>query len=162
MEFLMNQVSSKIGDNMLIEDIFINHSFNKEHFFKIRKRKEAIFDLKDNVVTEQSISTSEGAIINKVIENLKVLEISEQLNWKYVNQFEIKKVLKGFADWNSKFLDFLYIPDFKEFSDFLNISDFKGFSDFLNDFKGCWDFVHGTPGFYTHWTFKANLEKYKR
>ncbi|CAB4482259.1 unnamed protein product [Rhizophagus irregularis] len=45
-----------------------------------RRKKEALFDLEDNIVTEQSISSSEGVTIDKVTEDLKVLEIREQIN----------------------------------------------------------------------------------
>ncbi|PKK56927.1 hypothetical protein RhiirC2_799007 [Rhizophagus irregularis] len=43
---------------MLKDDIFINHSFNEEHFFELRKKKEASFeqkDSKDNVTPWQEI-----------------------------------------------------------------------------------------------------------
>ncbi|UZO05501.1 uncharacterized protein OCT59_025849 [Rhizophagus irregularis] len=65
---------------MLKKKIFIGHFFNKKHFFKIRRKKEVIFDLEDNTVTEQLISTSEDVIINKVTEDLEALKISEQVN----------------------------------------------------------------------------------
>ncbi|GET51958.1 hypothetical protein GLOIN_2v1845586 [Rhizophagus irregularis DAOM 181602=DAOM 197198] len=45
-----------------------------------RRKKEVIFDLEDNTVTEQLISTSEDVIINKVTEDLEALKISEQVN----------------------------------------------------------------------------------
>lgn len=40
---------------------------------------KAIFNLKDKIMIEQSTSTSEGAIINKVMEDLELLEVSEQV-----------------------------------------------------------------------------------
>ncbi|PKC67303.1 hypothetical protein RhiirA1_458595 [Rhizophagus irregularis] len=63
-----------------LKQIFVKHSFNKEYFFELRRKKEALFDLEDNIVTEQSISSSEGVTIDKVTEDLKVLEIREQIN----------------------------------------------------------------------------------
>ncbi|PKY49533.1 hypothetical protein RhiirA4_465564 [Rhizophagus irregularis] len=54
MEFLMDQVSSQMGYNALIEEIFVKHSFNEEHFLELRSKKEALFDLKNNIATEQS------------------------------------------------------------------------------------------------------------
>ncbi|UZO12801.1 uncharacterized protein OCT59_004317 [Rhizophagus irregularis] len=47
MEFLVDQVTSEVGYKMLIDDIFINHSFNEEHFFELRKKKDASFERKD-------------------------------------------------------------------------------------------------------------------
>ncbi|EXX65869.1 uncharacterized protein OCT59_023135 [Rhizophagus irregularis] len=44
MEFLVDQVTSEIGYKMLKDDIFINHSFNEEHFLELRKKKEASFE----------------------------------------------------------------------------------------------------------------------
>ncbi|CAB4407326.1 unnamed protein product [Rhizophagus irregularis] len=39
-EFLMDQVSSQMGYNALIEEIFVKHSFNEEHFLELRSKKE--------------------------------------------------------------------------------------------------------------------------
>ncbi|PKY52352.1 hypothetical protein RhiirA4_469937 [Rhizophagus irregularis] len=46
----------------------------------IKKKKEALFDLEDNIVTEKSINFSEGAKIKNIMQILKVLKISEQVN----------------------------------------------------------------------------------
>ncbi|CAB4391573.1 unnamed protein product [Rhizophagus irregularis] len=48
MEFLVDQVTSEKGYNMLKDNIFINHSFNEEYFFELRKKKEASFERKDS------------------------------------------------------------------------------------------------------------------
>ncbi|PKK76526.1 hypothetical protein RhiirC2_772381 [Rhizophagus irregularis] len=56
MEFLIDQVSSKTGYNILKKEIFINHSFDEKHFYELRKKRKALFDLEDNIVTEKSIS----------------------------------------------------------------------------------------------------------
>ncbi|CAB4378399.1 unnamed protein product [Rhizophagus irregularis] len=56
MEFLVDQVTSEVGYKMLIENIFINHSFNEKHFFELRKKKEVSFERKDNL---QEIEISE-------------------------------------------------------------------------------------------------------
>ncbi|EXX56030.1 uncharacterized protein OCT59_011080 [Rhizophagus irregularis] len=47
LEFLLDQVTSRSGYNMLKEDIFINHSFNSEYFLELRKKKEAAFERED-------------------------------------------------------------------------------------------------------------------
>ncbi|PKC52548.1 hypothetical protein RhiirA1_481250 [Rhizophagus irregularis] len=47
MEFLVDQVTSKVGYKMLIDDMFMNHSFNEEHFFELRKKKDASFERND-------------------------------------------------------------------------------------------------------------------
>ncbi|PKY45325.1 hypothetical protein RhiirA4_419750 [Rhizophagus irregularis] len=78
MEFLLDQVTSEIGYNMLKEDLFVNHSFNKDHFFELRKKKEASFKCKDSNMAEQSTSAVKDAIVDNVIQNLQELEISEQ------------------------------------------------------------------------------------
>ncbi|CAB4379281.1 unnamed protein product [Rhizophagus irregularis] len=54
MEFLVDQVTSEKGYNMLKDDIFINHSFNEKHFFELRKKKEASFERKDSKEMEIS------------------------------------------------------------------------------------------------------------
>ncbi|CAB4479450.1 unnamed protein product [Rhizophagus irregularis] len=72
MEFLVDQVTSKKGYNMLKDDIFINHSFNEEHFFELRKKKEAS--------SEQSSSAGQSAMIDNIITDLQEMEISRQDN----------------------------------------------------------------------------------
>ncbi|PKY47311.1 hypothetical protein RhiirA4_462452, partial [Rhizophagus irregularis] len=71
---------SLIGYNALKEEIFVKYSFNEEHFLELRIKKKALFDLKDNSLTVQLSSPGEDAIINKVTEDLEVLEIKEQIN----------------------------------------------------------------------------------
>ncbi|PKY42772.1 hypothetical protein RhiirA4_456629 [Rhizophagus irregularis] len=79
-QFLMDQVSSRTGYNTLIEEIFVKHSFNEEHFLKLRSKKEALFDLENNIAIEQSTNPIVGATIDIVSEELEVLEIKEQSN----------------------------------------------------------------------------------
>ncbi|GET52651.1 hypothetical protein GLOIN_2v1771509 [Rhizophagus irregularis DAOM 181602=DAOM 197198] len=78
MKFLIDQVSSKTGYNILKKEIFINHSFDKKHFYELRKKKKSLFDLEDNIVTEKSISFSKEAKIENIMQILEVLKISEQ------------------------------------------------------------------------------------
>jgi DNA-directed RNA polymerase subunit RPC12/RpoP len=78
MEFLMDQVTSKVGYNMLKDDIFINHSFDAEHFLELRKKKEASFEQNDNTMAEQSTSASLSARVDNITSNLQALEIGEQ------------------------------------------------------------------------------------
>ena len=80
MEFLIDQVTSEKGYNMLKDDIFINHSFNEEHFLALRKKKEASFVRTDSNVAEQSTSAGKGTSVDNIITNLQELEISRQDN----------------------------------------------------------------------------------
>ncbi|PKY53462.1 hypothetical protein RhiirA4_471680 [Rhizophagus irregularis] len=58
-------VSSRIGYNAL-KEIFVNHSFNKEHFLELRTKKEALFDPKNNTVTEQSNNLNQEILEKKI------------------------------------------------------------------------------------------------
>jgi hypothetical protein len=78
MEFLMDQVTSKMGYNLLKDDLFINHSFNEEHFFELRKKKEASFERNANNVAEQSTSAGTSTRVDNITANLQALDISEQ------------------------------------------------------------------------------------
>ncbi|CAB4490559.1 unnamed protein product [Rhizophagus irregularis] len=80
MEFLVDQVTSEVGYKMLIGDIFINHSFNEEHFFELRKKKDASFERKDSKLAEQSSSAGQSATIDNIITDLQEMEISGQNN----------------------------------------------------------------------------------
>ncbi|GBC53891.2 hypothetical protein GLOIN_2v1884393 [Rhizophagus irregularis DAOM 181602=DAOM 197198] len=80
MEFLVDQVTSEVGYKMLIDDIFINHSFNEEHFFELRKKKDASFERKDSKLAEQSSSAGQSATIDNIITDLQEMEISGQDN----------------------------------------------------------------------------------
>ncbi|PKY17420.1 hypothetical protein RhiirB3_430048 [Rhizophagus irregularis] len=80
MEFLVDQVTSKKGYNMLKDDIFINHFFNEEHFFELRKKKEAFFERKHSKIAEQSSSAGQCTTIDNIITNLQEMEISGQDN----------------------------------------------------------------------------------
>ncbi|CAB5180863.1 hypothetical protein RhiirA5_458697 [Rhizophagus irregularis] len=80
MEFLVDQVTSEKRCNLLKDDIFINHSFNEEHFFELRKNKEASFKRNDSKAAEQSSSAGQGTMINNIITNLQEMEISGQDN----------------------------------------------------------------------------------
>ncbi|CAB4391239.1 unnamed protein product [Rhizophagus irregularis] len=65
---------------MLIDNIFINHSFNEEHFFELRKKKNASFEQKDSKLAEQSSSAGQSATIDNIITDLQEMEISGQNN----------------------------------------------------------------------------------
>ncbi|CAB4390935.1 unnamed protein product [Rhizophagus irregularis] len=78
MEFLVDQVTSEVGYKMLIDDIFINHSFNEEHFFELRKKKDASFERKDSKVVEQSSSAGQSTTIDNIITDLQKMKISGQ------------------------------------------------------------------------------------
>ncbi|GBC44203.2 hypothetical protein GLOIN_2v1839549 [Rhizophagus irregularis DAOM 181602=DAOM 197198] len=80
MEFLVDQVTSEVGYKMLIDDIFINHSFNEEHFFDLRKKKDASFDRKDGKLTEQSSSAGQSAMIDNIITDFQEIAIGGQNN----------------------------------------------------------------------------------
>ncbi|UZO29851.1 uncharacterized protein OCT59_023305 [Rhizophagus irregularis] len=80
MEFLVDQVTSEVGYKMLIDDIFINHSFNEEHFLKLRKKKDAFFERKDSKLAEQSSSAGQSATIDNIFTDLQEMEISGQDN----------------------------------------------------------------------------------
>ncbi|CAB5182102.1 unnamed protein product [Rhizophagus irregularis] len=80
MEFLVDQVTSEVGYKMLIDDIFINHSFNKEHFFELRKKKDASFERKDGKLVEQLSSAGQSAMIDNIITDLQEMEISGKDN----------------------------------------------------------------------------------
>ncbi|CAB5186654.1 unnamed protein product [Rhizophagus irregularis] len=80
MEFLVDQVTSEVGYKMLIGDIFINHSFNEEHFFELRKKKDASFERKDSKLAEQSSSAGQSTTIDNIITDLQEMEISGQNN----------------------------------------------------------------------------------
>ncbi|PKK63043.1 hypothetical protein RhiirC2_789468 [Rhizophagus irregularis] len=87
LEFLLDQVTSRSGYNMLKEDIFINHSFNSEYFLELRKKKEAAFEQleireQDNVLLWQEILCRETPISRpefyrglKSVRDLKTLTI---------------------------------------------------------------------------------------
>ncbi|PKY43855.1 hypothetical protein RhiirA4_457951 [Rhizophagus irregularis] len=69
---------------MLIEDLFINHSFNEDHFLELRKKKEAIFKEKNDRMAEQSISAGKE----------KELEINEQITiapWQEILNYNKEK-----------------------------------------------------------------------
>ncbi|CAB4473783.1 unnamed protein product [Rhizophagus irregularis] len=78
MEFLVDQVTSKAGYKMLIDDIFMNHSFNEEHFFELRKKKDVSFERNDGKLAEQSSSAGQSATIDNIITDLQEMEISGQ------------------------------------------------------------------------------------
>ncbi|CAB4382198.1 unnamed protein product [Rhizophagus irregularis] len=78
MEFLVDQVTSEVGYKILIDDIFINHSFNEEHFFELRKTKDASFERKDSKVVEQSSSAGQSTTIDNIIIDLQEMEINGQ------------------------------------------------------------------------------------
>ncbi|EXX72393.1 hypothetical protein GLOIN_2v1840426 [Rhizophagus irregularis DAOM 181602=DAOM 197198] len=80
LEFLLDQVTSRSGYNMLKEDIFINHSFNSEYFLELRKKKEATFERENIKVAEQSTSTSKNIMVNDITTSFQELEIREQDN----------------------------------------------------------------------------------
>ncbi|GBC41986.2 hypothetical protein GLOIN_2v1879755 [Rhizophagus irregularis DAOM 181602=DAOM 197198] len=75
-----NQVTSEVGYKMLIDDIFINHSFNEEHFLELRKKKDASFERKDSKLAEQSSSAGQSATIDNIFTDLQEMEISGQDN----------------------------------------------------------------------------------
>ncbi|PKY51869.1 hypothetical protein RhiirA4_469162 [Rhizophagus irregularis] len=92
LEFLVDQVTSESGYNMLKEDIILNHSFNGKYFLELRKRKEASFMRKDNCIAEQSTSAGKNTMINNVITDLQKLEIREQDNvapWQEILNKEV-------------------------------------------------------------------------
>ncbi|PKC62443.1 hypothetical protein RhiirA1_465120 [Rhizophagus irregularis] len=92
LEFLLDQVTSRSGYNMLKEDIFINHSFNSEYFLELRKKKEAAFECEDIKVVEQSSSAGKNTIVDNITTNFQELEIREQDNvlpWQEILHREI-------------------------------------------------------------------------
>ncbi|CAB4384980.1 unnamed protein product [Rhizophagus irregularis] len=92
LEFLLNQVTSRSGYNMLKEDIFINHSFNSEYFLELRKKKEAAFEREDIKVTEQSTSAGKNTMVDNITTHFQELEIREQDNvllWQEILRREI-------------------------------------------------------------------------
>ncbi|GBC35197.2 hypothetical protein GLOIN_2v1840426 [Rhizophagus irregularis DAOM 181602=DAOM 197198] len=80
LEFLLDQVTSRLRYNMLKEDIFINHSFNSEYFLKLRKKKEAAFEHEDIKVAEQSSSAGKNTVVDNIATNFQKLDIREQDN----------------------------------------------------------------------------------
>ncbi|EXX53318.1 uncharacterized protein OCT59_022390 [Rhizophagus irregularis] len=80
LEFLLDQVTSRSGYNMLKEDIFINHSFNSEYFLELRKKKEATFEREDIKVAEQSTSAGKNTMVNNITTNFQELQIRKQDN----------------------------------------------------------------------------------
>ncbi|CAB4384467.1 unnamed protein product [Rhizophagus irregularis] len=69
LEFLLDQVTSRSGYNMLKEDIFINHSFNSEYFLELRKKKKAAFEREDIQIAEQSSSAGKNTIVDNITTN---------------------------------------------------------------------------------------------
>ncbi|CAB4480668.1 unnamed protein product [Rhizophagus irregularis] len=80
MEFLVDQVTSKVGYKMLIDDIFMNYSFNKKHFFELRKKKDTSFEQNDAKLAEQPSSAGQSVTIDNIVTNLQKMEISGQDN----------------------------------------------------------------------------------
>ncbi|GBC19096.2 hypothetical protein GLOIN_2v1774897 [Rhizophagus irregularis DAOM 181602=DAOM 197198] len=80
MEFLVDQVTSKVGYKMLIDDIFMNYSFNKKHFFELRKKKDTSFERNDAKLAEQPSSAGQSVTIDNIVTNLQKMEISGQDN----------------------------------------------------------------------------------
>ncbi|GBC37727.2 hypothetical protein GLOIN_2v1840426 [Rhizophagus irregularis DAOM 181602=DAOM 197198] len=87
LEFLLDQVTSRSGYNMLKEDIFINHSFNSEYFLELRKKKEAAFEREDIKVAEQLSSVGKNTMVDNITTNFQELDIREQdnvLSWQEI------------------------------------------------------------------------------
>ncbi|CAB4406130.1 unnamed protein product [Rhizophagus irregularis] len=68
LEFLIDQVTSETGYNMLKEKLFLAHSFNDEFFLELRKKKEAAFKL------------NSSNTVDNITTDLQKLEINEPVN----------------------------------------------------------------------------------
>ncbi|CAB4401142.1 unnamed protein product [Rhizophagus irregularis] len=90
--FLVDQVTSKSGYNMLKKDIFINHSFNSEYFLELRKKKKAAFECEDSNVAEQLTSAGKNTMVDNIITNFQELEIREQDNVAPWQEIPSKKI----------------------------------------------------------------------